>query len=447
MLFIFIQSGSSFHFDEESIFENANPRGCTPLLLGEVMNYQRQPNFKEHSQKLPLKNLHSKTLSSKKQTHSNKTKSQIRMEDATPASMDAFPPASPATHWPSSHSTMSAQPSSPSSNPGHGNYGNNGSPYHASNIFQGQSHPVFKDTRNLESCEMDEDDDIPSNGHVLAAQDNEIEDGEDEEMAADEMDENNDAMDVSYYSNLENEDGIEPAVGDISNDQIDTQLAGDSCDIRMTSKRRYTPRKKQADFRVPTDIEKKYGDQLIGRRIRIYWDGDDAFYPGSVTSYDPETGLHKVLYENDATGDPYEENLAESKWELFDGAVNYTPKKAPAAAKLSYISMVVEAVAQLNDRKDGSSLQAIRKYVYNNYDVKKQQMASFNSLSLKAVNKAVAIGDLERVKTSHSFRLTQAAIKARREKELKALGLWMPKKEKHVEKYKPEKTVWLTRHI
>jgi hypothetical protein len=95
MLFIFIQSGSSFHFDEESIFENANPRGCTPLLLGEVMNYQRQPNFKEHSQKLPLKNLHSKTLTSKKQTHSNKTKSQIRMEDATPASMDAFPPSLP----------------------------------------------------------------------------------------------------------------------------------------------------------------------------------------------------------------------------------------------------------------------------------------------------------------------------------------------------------------
>lgn len=73
--------------------------------------------------------------------------------------------------------------------------------------------------------------------------------------------------------------------------------------------------------------------------------------------------------------------------------------------------MVMDAIIALNE-KEGSSLNAIRKYITTNYDIIHSQRASFNNLTLKTVNKAVASGELEKIK--HSFRLT-ALEKERRE--------------------------------
>lgn len=81
--------------------------------------------------------------------------------------------------------------------------------------------------------------------------------------------------------------------------------------------------------------------------------------------------------------------------------------------------MVTEAVINLADRH-GSSLPAIRKYVMANFELKAQQIASFNALTLKAVNKAVAMDELERVK-GHSFRLSQSEKDRRKEREKHAL--------------------------
>jgi hypothetical protein len=75
--------------------------------------------------------------------------------------------------------------------------------------------------------------------------------------------------------------------------------------------------------------------------------------------------------------------------------------------------MVLEAVIELNE-KEGSSLNAIRKYILTHYDIKSQQKASFHNLTLKAVNRAVANNELERIK--HSFRLTAAERDKRKEK-------------------------------
>lgn len=84
------------------------------------------------------------------------------------------------------------------------------------------------------------------------------------------------------------------------------------------------------------------------------------------------------------------------------------------------MTMVVEAVLAIDD-KSGSSLNAIRKYILQNYDVKQQQTASFNSLTLKAVNKAVATGELE--KSKHSFKISQAEKLRRKEKVKRAYKL------------------------
>jgi hypothetical protein len=33
---------------------------------------------------------------------------------------------------------------------------------------------------------------------------------------------------------------------------------------------------------------------IVGRRIRVYWQDDDAWFVGNVTHWDPLTGRHKV---------------------------------------------------------------------------------------------------------------------------------------------------------
>ena len=91
-------------------------------------------------------------------------------------------------------------------------------------------------------------------------------------------------------------------------------------------------------------------------------------------------------------------------------------------SNLSYSVMAVEAVLNLNDRH-GSSLVAIRKYIQSNFPLKDQQTASFNALTLKGVNKAVASGELEKVK--HSFKVTWQEKERRKNK-----GRQLHKKEK-----------------
>ena len=81
---------------------------------------------------------------------------------------------------------------------------------------------------------------------------------------------------------------------------------------------------------------------------------------------------------------------------------------------MSYTAMVIEAVTKLADRH-GTSIQAIRKYITNNFPLKQQQTASFNSLTLKALGKAVALDVLEYDK--RLYRLSASEKDRRKEKE------------------------------
>lgn len=77
----------------------------------------------------------------------------------------------------------------------------------------------------------------------------------------------------------------------------------------------------QSTFRCPTFEERTNKADLIGRRIEIFWDGDNVYYPASVKSYDVETGVFHVKYENDPGGDDYEENLDSTNWNIWDGPI------------------------------------------------------------------------------------------------------------------------------
>jgi hypothetical protein len=92
-------------------------------------------------------------------------------------------------------------------------------------------------------------------------------------------------------------------------------------------------------------------------------------------------------------------------------------KSAGSSMKMSYSVMAVEAVIALNERH-GSSLVAIRKYMQANYPLKQQQTASFNSLTLKGVSKAVATNELEKLK--HSYKVTLQEKEKRKGRDRKA---------------------------
>jgi len=83
---------------------------------------------------------------------------------------------------------------------------------------------------------------------------------------------------------------------------------------------------------------------------------------------------------------------------------------------MSYSAMAVEAVLALNDRH-GSSLVAIRKWIQANFTLKDQQTASFNALTLKGANKAVANGELD--KNKHSYKISEQEKNRRKQKERK----------------------------
>jgi hypothetical protein len=73
-------------------------------------------------------------------------------------------------------------------------------------------------------------------------------------------------------------------------------------------------------YEIPTSEEKSSDGHLVGARITIYWDGDDAFYPARVMSYDKSQDSYVVFYENDSSGVKYTEDLKRSTWKLWKGS-------------------------------------------------------------------------------------------------------------------------------
>ncbi|CAN0862406.1 Sister chromatid cohesion protein PDS5 homolog C [Linum grandiflorum] len=55
--------------------------------------------------------------------------------------------------------------------------------------------------------------------------------------------------------------------------------------------------------------------RIIGKRVRVWWPVDKAFYEGAVDSYDPTSKKHKILY---ADGDEEILNLKKEIWELLE---------------------------------------------------------------------------------------------------------------------------------
>ncbi|KAL8230421.1 hypothetical protein R6Q57_000199 [Mikania cordata] len=63
------------------------------------------------------------------------------------------------------------------------------------------------------------------------------------------------------------------------------------------------------------DIPKKWGQDLVGHMIKVWWPLDEMYYTGVASSYDPLDNKHKVLY---ADGDEELLDLSQEKWQMLD---------------------------------------------------------------------------------------------------------------------------------
>ncbi|KAD1345611.1 hypothetical protein E3N88_42981 [Mikania micrantha] len=63
------------------------------------------------------------------------------------------------------------------------------------------------------------------------------------------------------------------------------------------------------------DVPQKWGQDLVGHRIKVWWPLDKRYYKGAVSSYNPLDDKHKVLY---ADGDEEVLNLHNETWKMLD---------------------------------------------------------------------------------------------------------------------------------
>ncbi|TVU09494.1 hypothetical protein EJB05_42970, partial [Eragrostis curvula] len=67
--------------------------------------------------------------------------------------------------------------------------------------------------------------------------------------------------------------------------------------------------------------------EAVGRRLRVYWPLDDAWYKGRVESYDAGSSRHRVKYDD---GDEEEVDLGKEKFEWAAGEESTPPSQQPA---------------------------------------------------------------------------------------------------------------------
>lgn len=65
--------------------------------------------------------------------------------------------------------------------------------------------------------------------------------------------------------------------------------------------------------------KQQFGEELIGRRVKVWWPMDEVFYDGAIYSYDPVRKKHRVLYTDG------EEELLDLSTEIFNFVDNDFP--------------------------------------------------------------------------------------------------------------------------
>ncbi|OIW09293.1 hypothetical protein TanjilG_01264 [Lupinus angustifolius] len=93
-----------------------------------------------------------------------------------------------------------------------------------------------------------------------------------------------------------------------------TKSIEDSEELPKTNlKRKHTPGKENESG------IKKYGENLVGTRVKVWWPDDDMFYEGVVECFIPSKKMHQVTYDD---GDIEILNLKNETWEILTGGAD-----------------------------------------------------------------------------------------------------------------------------
>eukprot|EP00271_Cylindrocystis_brebissonii_P003825 TRINITY_DN15069_c0_g1_i1.p1 TRINITY_DN15069_c0_g1~~TRINITY_DN15069_c0_g1_i1.p1 ORF type:complete len:1860 (-),score=488.09 TRINITY_DN15069_c0_g1_i1:1015-6594(-) len=72
-------------------------------------------------------------------------------------------------------------------------------------------------------------------------------------------------------------------------------------------------------------------EAMVGRRIRVWWPMDKAYYTGKITKYSSEKKLHHVAYDD---GDTETLSLTKEKWEALDAKGQPSMHALPSATRV-----------------------------------------------------------------------------------------------------------------
>ena len=98
----------------------------------------------------------------------------------------------------------------------------------------------------------------------------------------------------------------------------------------MYSSRRWSTRERTET----STLVAKHGQELVKKRISVYWDGDEVWYPGKISEYNQIERTHIVSYDD---GDVREESLNDPKvmWKLIDVSSASCEETRPTCEKTS----------------------------------------------------------------------------------------------------------------
>ncbi|CAN1151020.1 Sister chromatid cohesion protein PDS5 homolog C [Linum perenne] len=91
------------------------------------------------------------------------------------------------------------------------------------------------------------------------------------------------------------------------------KLAKDDLPVEETPKT--SSKRKRAAGKVLESEDTAYGEEIVGKRVRVWWPDDQEFYKGTVQSYDPTEKKHEVHYDDNETENLY---MKEEKFEFID---------------------------------------------------------------------------------------------------------------------------------
>ncbi|XP_015161619.1 uncharacterized protein [Solanum tuberosum] len=82
---------------------------------------------------------------------------------------------------------------------------------------------------------------------------------------------------------------------------------------RTKRRRKLTVRKDQDSIR--RQFTKKYGEEIVGTRIRVWWPLDEMFYEGAISGFDHVTKRHQIAYDD---GETETLNLNKEQFEILE---------------------------------------------------------------------------------------------------------------------------------